>query len=215
MTLANEAGKQEMMAAWAAMWHKLIQRVSGIKGSGIKRSEDDWCTFQENEIKKNKAKTNKLLANLLTVEIGKRQLGADGNPILPKSFNEQIVESWTKHMKDDKAESGALAFEADIYQHVKKDALATAVAMIQTEDARGKESEECESWAKQVSAILDSCISADGDGGAEGSLDSAFDLLGGSIQDLYAIPEVKSDNKFWLAHQAAAFVACFEDVVII
>lgn len=134
----------------------------------MKRSEEDWQIFQENEIKKAGKKTVKMISHTLAIEVPK----LEGK--FPTGFASEVSACFV-------SESGeplqAEKIESELAK-LKKDLLASSLVCLQVQELRAKEASDCDTWKDEISKIIANCGSADLDEG-----ENLFAHLG-SLDDL-------------------------------
>ena len=137
------------------MWQKLSEGAASVNNSSLKRSEEEWQIFQENENKKAGKKTVKMISHTHVIEVPK----LEGK--FPTGFPSEVSACFA-------SESGeslqAEKIESKLAK-LKKDLLVSPRVCLQVQELRAKEASDCDTWKDEISKIIANWGSADLDEG--------------------------------------------------
>lgn len=184
-----------------------MEGVASVKGSGssLHRNESDWENFYNTEVKKLQKKTIKQLAQVLAAQCSTIYSNSTG---LPQNFPVEVIACCKAGEGEGEVASSESA-EADLVK-LKKDTLVSALSLLEMEDAKKRETADCETWSEQIKNIIQTCSAADG---CDGELLDALGLeFGGqSRQEVQSLPELQGAHVQWQAQRFAAFATCLSE----
>lgn len=184
-----------------------MEGVASVKGSGadLHRSESEWEAFYNAEVKKLQKRNVKQLAQALAAQCPKMCSTSTG---LPVNFPTEVI-ACCKAGEGEGEVASAESAEADLAK-LKKDTLVTALSLLDLEDAKKRETADCETWSEQIKNIIQTCSAADG---CDGELIDALGIeFGGqNRQEVQSLPELQGAHVQWQAQRMAAFATCLSE----
>lgn len=171
-----------------------MQALVDIKeGSMTRRSDEDWQNAMAQEHKKLMKKTVKDLAGVVS-KLTKERVDAQKH-LLPTEVIDVLEAGLsTKSADQDKEEI------LENLQKIKKDALANAVALLNIEEEKQKESDCWDTWQKNIESIM---IKADDDPDADPHPTAPLDEKDAIFSPIYS--PFQKESKHWQAQRLASF----------